>query len=78
MNAVKYALAVAVMALSATVSAQVVFVPDFPVKKPADTQTATADAPAAACPPSGLFESKGKGRRHPSASRPSPSGATRP
>ena len=33
MNAVKYALAVAVMALSATVSAQVVFVPDFPVKK---------------------------------------------
>ncbi|MDD0802633.1 MULTISPECIES: hypothetical protein [Acinetobacter] len=50
MNAVKYALAVAVMALSATVSAQVVFVPDFPVKKPADTQTATAtaDAPAAA------------------------------
>lgn len=32
MNAVKYALAVAVMALSATVSAQVVFVPDFPVK----------------------------------------------
>ena len=50
MNAVKYALAVAVMALSATISAQVVFVPDFPVKKPADTQTATAtaDAPAAA------------------------------
>lgn len=48
MNAVKYALAVAVMALSATVFAQVVFVPDFPVKKPADTQTATADAPAAA------------------------------
>lgn len=48
MNAVKYALAVAVMALSATVSAQVVFVPDFPVKKPAETQTATADAPAAA------------------------------
>ena len=52
MNAIKYALAVAVMALSATVSAQVVFVPDFPVKKPAETQTATAtataDAPAAA------------------------------
>ena len=48
MNTLKSVFAVAVMALSATVSAQVVFVPDFPVKKPADTQTATADAPAAA------------------------------
>lgn len=48
MNAVKYALAVAVMALSATVSAQVVYTPNFPVKKPVKTQTTTAHAPAEA------------------------------
>ena len=48
MNAVKYALAVAVMAFSATVSAQVVYLPSFPVKKAVETQTATADAAAEA------------------------------
>ncbi len=49
MNAIKYAMAVAVMALSATVSAQIVYVPDFPVKKAVTAETANADnkAPAA-------------------------------
>lgn len=46
MNAIKYAMAVAVMALSATVSAQIVYVPDFPVKK-AVTANAESQAPAA-------------------------------
>ena len=48
MNAVKYALAVAVMALSATVSAQVVFCSRFSCKNQQTLKTATADAPAAA------------------------------
>ncbi|WP_180089631.1 MULTISPECIES: hypothetical protein [unclassified Acinetobacter] len=52
MNAIKYAMAVAVMALSATVSAQIVYVPDFPVKKAvtaetAETANAESQAPAA-------------------------------
>jgi hypothetical protein len=48
MNALKYTLAVAVIALSATVSAQVVYTPSFPVKKPVKAQTATVQAPAEA------------------------------
>ena len=38
MNALKSVFAIAVMAISATVSAQVVYVPDFPVKKEVPVQ----------------------------------------
>ncbi|UUS64947.1 MULTISPECIES: hypothetical protein [unclassified Acinetobacter] len=48
MNAIKYAMAVAVMALSATVSAQIVYVPDFPVKKAVVAETANAESQAPA------------------------------
>lgn len=48
MNAIKYAMAVAVMALSATVSAQIVYVPDFPVKKAVAAETANAESQAPA------------------------------
>ena len=47
MNTLKSVFAVAVMALSATVSAQIVYVPDFPTKKAVPTQVAnTTQAPA--------------------------------
>ena len=50
MNTVQSLFAATVMAFSATVSAQVVFVPNFPVEKPVqkpvETQTANADAAA--------------------------------
>ncbi|OTG84384.1 hypothetical protein B9T33_00890 [Acinetobacter sp. ANC 5054] len=48
MNAIKYAMAAAVMVLSANVSAQIVYVPDFPVKKAVATETANADSKAPA------------------------------
>jgi hypothetical protein len=48
MNTLKSVSAAAVMALSATVSAQVVHVPDFPVKKAAPAQVAAADSKAPA------------------------------
>ena len=51
MNAMKSLLAVAVVAFSANVSAQIVYIPDFPVKKAVETvnnaeQKAPASAPA--------------------------------
>lgn len=48
MNTLKSVFAVAVLALSATVSAQVVYVPDFPTKKvaPAQVVKATTQVPA--------------------------------
>ena len=46
MNAIKFAVAAAVMVLSANVSAQIVYVPDFPVKKAVITETANADSQA--------------------------------
>lgn len=46
MNALKCALAVAVLALSANVAAQIVYVPDFPVKKAVSTANAETKAPA--------------------------------
>ena len=48
MNALKCALAVAVLALSANVAAQFVYVPDFPVKKAVSTETANAETKAPA------------------------------
>ena len=46
MNAIKFAVAAAVMVLSANVSAQMVYVPNFPVKKAVITETANADSQA--------------------------------
>lgn len=46
MNAIKFAVAAAVMVLSANVSAQIVYVPNFPVKKAVITETANADSQA--------------------------------
>lgn len=46
MNAIKFAVVAAVMVLSANVSAQIVYVPDFPVKKAVITETANADSQA--------------------------------
>jgi hypothetical protein len=49
MNALQSILAVSVLALSSAVSAQIVYVPDFPVKKAVQTETATeVQAPATA------------------------------
>lgn len=48
MNALKSAIAVAAFAMSATVSAQIVYIPDFPVKKAAPAQTANTSAQAPA------------------------------
>lgn len=48
MNALKSVIAVAVMAVSATVSAQIVYVPDFPAKKAAPAQVAKAATQAPA------------------------------
>lgn len=50
MNSIKSVLAAAVLCMSAAASAQIVYVPDFPVKKAAPAETANADvnAPAAA------------------------------
>lgn len=48
MNTIKFAVAAAVMVLSANVSAQIVYVPDFPVKKAVITETANADSQAPA------------------------------
>ncbi|MFH7766766.1 hypothetical protein [Acinetobacter sp. BSP-28] len=47
MNVIKSLLAVAVVACSANVSAQIVYIPDFPVKKAVDTLNAEQKAPAA-------------------------------
>lgn len=47
MNVIKSLLAVAVVACSAHVSAQIVYTPDFPVKKAAKTLNAEQKAPAA-------------------------------
>ncbi|WP_165382505.1 MULTISPECIES: hypothetical protein [Acinetobacter] len=48
MNALQSILAVSVLALSSAVSAQIVYVPDFPVKKSVQAETATeVQAPAA-------------------------------
>lgn len=46
MKALSSVLAIAVMAISATVSAQVVYTPSFPSEKPVQAQTKMADAPA--------------------------------
>ena len=46
MNVIKSLLAVAVVACSAHVSAQIVYIPDFPVKKAAKTLNAEQKAPA--------------------------------
>lgn len=46
MNAVKSFFAIAVLAFSANVSAQIVFVPDFPAKKAVETVNAEQKAPA--------------------------------
>lgn len=52
MNAIQYAVAAAVLALSAHVSAQIVYIPDFPAPKTVEPQTvvetttATQDAEA--------------------------------
>lgn len=46
MNAIQSVLAIAVVAFSANVSAQIVFVPDFPAKKTVETVNAEQKAPA--------------------------------
>ena len=46
MNVIKSFLAVAVVACSAHVSAQIVYIPDFPVKKAVETMNAEQKAPA--------------------------------
>lgn len=46
MNAIQSVLAIAVVAFSANVSAQIVFVPDFPAKKVVETVNAEQKAPA--------------------------------
>lgn len=43
MNAIKFALAAAVMAFSVTVTAQIVYIPDFPTKQAPAVETASAD-----------------------------------
>lgn len=43
MNAIKFVLAATVMAFSVTATAQIVYTPDFPVKKAAAVETVAAD-----------------------------------
>jgi uncharacterized membrane protein YccF (DUF307 family) len=47
MNVIKSLLAVAVLAISVNASAQIVFIPDFPVKKAVETVNAEQNVPAA-------------------------------
>jgi hypothetical protein len=47
MYVIKSLLAVAVLAVSVNVSAQIVFIPDFPVKKAVKTVNADQNVPAA-------------------------------
>jgi len=47
MNVIKSLVAIAVVACSAHVSAQIVYIPDFPVKKAAASLNAEQKAPAA-------------------------------
>lgn len=47
MNIIKALVAVAVLAVSVNVSAQIVFIPDFPVKKAVETVNAEQNVPAA-------------------------------
>ncbi len=47
MNVIKSLVAIAVVACSAHVSAQIVYIPDFPVKKAAESLNAEQKAPAA-------------------------------
>ena len=54
MNALKSVFAIAVMAISATVSAQVVYTPDFPVKKEAPVQASNPGTQAPVSEASGL------------------------
>lgn len=46
MNVIKSLVAIAVLACSAHVSAQIVYIPDFPVKKAAESLNAEQKAPA--------------------------------
>ncbi|OTG63948.1 hypothetical protein B9T25_13510 [Acinetobacter sp. ANC 4470] len=58
MNVIKSLLAVAVLAVSVNVSAQIVFTPDFPVKKAVETVNADQNVPAAKAVAQGASEAK--------------------
>lgn len=52
MNAMKSVLAISILALSSAVSAQIVYIPDFPTKKAVNTETtAETQAPASEIAP---------------------------
>jgi hypothetical protein len=58
MNVIKSLLAVAVLAVSVNASAQIVFIPDFPVKKAVETVNADQNVPAAKAVAQGTSEAK--------------------
>ena len=58
MNVIKSLLAVAVLAVSVNASAQIVFIPDFPVKKAVETVNAEQNVPAAKAVAQGTSEAK--------------------
>ncbi|OTG97443.1 hypothetical protein B9T24_04815 [Acinetobacter sp. ANC 4654] len=58
MNIIKALVAVAVLAVSVNVSAQIVFIPDFPVKKAVETVNAEQNVPAAKAVAQGAAEAK--------------------
>jgi hypothetical protein len=58
MNVIKSLLAVAVLAVSVNASAQIVFIPDFPVKKAVETVNAEQNVPAAKAVAQGTSEAQ--------------------
>ena len=58
MNVIKSLFAVAVLAVSVNASAQIVFIPDFPVKKVVETVNADQNVPAAKAVAQGTSEAK--------------------
>ena len=58
MNVIKSLFTVAVLAVSVNASAQIVFIPDFPVKKAVETVNADQNVPAAKAVAQGTSEAK--------------------
>ena len=58
MNVIKSLLAVAVLAVSVNASAQIVFIPDFHIKKAVETVNADQNVPAAKAVAQGTSEAK--------------------
>lgn len=58
MNVIKSLFTVAVLAVSVNASAQIVFIPDFPVKKTVETVNADQNVPAAKAVAQGTSEAK--------------------